>query len=216
VIEGDNFKHFMVATAELVRDNHLSEMEFIELVTLAHHPDSRCESTDLVGVKARLDDAGLGGYIADVAVVRYFVHIPDGFRAAERPLGDIDLGDGTIPVLLALDARDANGKRVLSENVPGHLSDKILELVDAIAREQGIVMAPDNQSFLKYDGRGDVTRVTGGISGAFNGKTSETIDAEADAFIKEMANNPFFASTASPDWGSPDTDTRKENPHDPH
>jgi len=216
VIEDDEFKHFVFAAAELTRAGAISEGEFVELVALGHHPESRCESTELVDIKAKLRDAGLSSYIADIVVKRYFVHIPDGFKAEERPLGLVDLGDGTIPVLLALDARNEDGSRVLFVSDAADTTERILEIIQAVALEQGLDITPTDQSFLKTDGKGRVTRVTGGINGAFNGKTSETIDAEADAFIKEMANNPFFASTASPDWGSPDTNTRKENPHDPH
>ena len=216
MIDDYEFKHFLTAAAELTRVGALTEVQFIELAALGHHPESRCESTELVGIKERLEDAGIGGFIANMAVKQFFIHIPDEFKDIDQPLGLVDLGDGTIPVLLALDARNADGSKVLSEHIPEHITERILEVVHAVALEQGIDITPDNQSFLKSDGRGNVSHVTGGVNGAFNGKTSETIDAEADAFIKEMANNPFFASTASPDWGSPDTNTRKENPHDPH
>jgi len=211
MLDDEEFNHFAIASAQLIQSGAIQPMQMAVLMGYAHRQDSRCQITNL-DVKEQMAQAGLSEYVAEACIHQYFFDVEDGVKN----IGPVDLGSKDIPVLAAIKATKPDGTNLLTGEVPQHLTAPLLEIIEAAADAAGVSLTDTAQSYLRSDGHGNLDIVEGGVSRAFNGVTSAAIDKQAEKFLQEMKDNPFFASVAPPDdWGSPDPDTRKENPHAP-
>lgn len=209
MLDDDMFRHFTIASLQLLEQGALKPMQYAELMCLAHRDTTRCVTTDL-DVLDEIREAGLGDYVVSASIHQYFISADSAFA-----IGPVEINPDK-PILAAIKATKPDGSNLLTGDIPQHLAPRILEIIEAAAEAAGIKMTDADSSYLRHDGMGNIDIVSGGVTRAFNGATQKAIEQQVSSYLQEMKDNPFFASIAPPDdWGSPDPGTRKENPNAP-